>query len=188
MLAKAIRLNVHLLVAALLAGCVLLPLPQVTPAAPPPPPLKVSAVGHGTLTYAQYGQYSQGQQKLMAMRAARLDAYRNLAEQIHGFQLSGATTISAFASQNDYVRVYVDAFVQGARVVDVTALPDGRYEARVEALLPPGFRECLLAGNCPQPPKPVPDCGEGNCQPVPACTGVGCAPASGANLGRSAAP
>lgn len=182
------HLATSLLAVPLLAACIFPPPVQVAPAPPPAPPLKVSAVGHGSLANHQYGQYSQGQQKQMAMRAARLDAYRNLAEQIHGFQLAGATTISAFASQNDYVRVTVDAFVQGARVIDVVALPDGRYEARVEALLPPGFRECLVAGNCPQPPKPIADCEGGKCEPVPACVGAGCTPASGAHLGRSGTP
>jgi hypothetical protein len=123
------------------------------------------------------------------MRAAKIDAFRNLAEQVYGFRLSGSTTISAFASQHDYVRVHIDAFVRGARVIDVTQLPDGSYQARVEAELPADFRKCLAEGNCPQPPKPTADCGEGGCLPVPAaCTGVGCASASGASLGWSTQP
>jgi hypothetical protein len=108
---------------------------------------------------------------------------------VYGFRLSGSTTISAFASQHDYVRVHIDAFVRGARVIDVTQLPDGSYQARVEAELPADIRQCLKEGNCPQPPKPTADCGEGGCPPtVAACTGVGCASASGASLGWSAQP
>lgn len=185
---RAMSLTLPLCAATLISACIVLPSTPAAPPAPPPSPIKVSAVGHGTLSHAQYGQYSQGQQKQMAIRAARLDAYRNLAEQIHGFQLSGASTVSAFASQSDYVRVTVDGFVQGARVVETLALPDGRYEVRIEALLPPGFRECLVAGNCPQPPKPATECEGVNCAPAPACVGAGCTPASGANFGRSTNP
>ncbi|MEW6165274.1 MAG: LPP20 family lipoprotein [Pseudomonadota bacterium] len=161
---------------------------QEAPALAPAKPVKVSAVGRGTPSYSHYSQYNQGQQKLMALRAAKLDAFRSLAEQVHGFQLSGATTISAFASQNDYVRVYVEAFVQGARVTEVTALPDGAYEVRVEAELPDDFRACLARGDCPRPPTPESLCGNGGCRPEPACVGTGCAPASGANLNWSTKP
>lgn len=162
-------------------------------ASPPPAasskPLIISATGHGSLSNRHNGQYNQTQQKLLAMRAAKLDAFRNLAEQVYGFRLSGSTTISAFASQHDYVRVHIDAFVRGARVIDVTQLPDGSYQARVQAELPADFRQCLAEGNCPQPPKPTADCGEGGCLPAPAaCTGVGCASASGTSLGWSAQP
>lgn len=177
--------------AALLAACVQLPLVQIAPPAPPPPPVKVTAIGHGTVSTQQYSQYNAAQLRAMGMRAAKLDAYRNLAEQVYGFRLSGATTISAFASQRDYVRVYVDAYVRGARVVEVTALPDGSYQAKVEAELPADLHACLVRGDCPQPPKPAAECADGSCVPTsaaPACTGTGCAAASGASLGWSAAP
>lgn len=151
--------------------------------------VKVMAVGHGTLANHQYKQYSPAQQKLMAMRAAKLDAYRSLAEQVYGFRLSGSTTISAFASQNDYVRVHVDAYVRGARVVEVKQLSDGSWEARVEAEFPADLHECLVRGDCPKPPKPSADCAEGGCTPErPVCTGAGCTPASGSNLKWAVTP
>lgn len=176
--------------AALLGGCGLItPPPPAEPPPPPPPPVKVTAVGHGTLSNAQYGMYNPSQQKLLAMRAAKLDAYRSLAEQVYGFRLTGSTTISAFASQRDYVRVQVDAYVRGARVVEVKQLGDGSYEARVEAELPADIHQCLVRGDCPQPPKPSADCADGSCTPAsPACTGTGCAKASGTSLGWSATP
>lgn len=171
------------LVALLLGGCGMLTPTPSPPPPPPPQPVKVTAIGHGTLSNPQYSQYNQSQQKLMAMRAAKLDAYRNLAEQVYGFRLSGATTISAFANQRDYVRVNVDAYVRGARVLEVRQLPDGSYEARVEAELPADIHQCLVRGDCPQPPKPSTDCLEAGCTPAPrTCTGTGCAPASGSSV------
>lgn len=190
MRSKTPHLTVLFAIAALLGGCGLFtPPPPAEPPPPPPPPVKVTAVGHGTLSNAQYGMYNPSQQKLLAMRAAKLDAYRSLAEQVYGFRLTGSTTISAFASQRDYVRVQVDAYVRGARVVEVKQLGDGSYEARVEAELPADIHQCLVRGDCPQPPKPSADCADGSCTPAPpACTGTGCAKASGASLGWSTTP
>lgn len=172
--------------ALLLSACDSLPSLPSLPAPPPPPkPIKIIAFGQGTLSNAQYGQYNTAQLKLMAMRAAKLDAYRNLAEQVYGFRLTGSTTISTFASQRDYVRVQIDAYVRGARVVEVRQLPDGIYEAQVEAELPADIYKCLQRGECPEPPRPSPDCSEGCLTAPPACSGIGCTPASGATLNWS---
>jgi hypothetical protein len=104
-------------------------------------PTKFLAVGYGS--QGSYTHYSQGQQKLMAMRAAQVDAYRNLAEQVHGFRVWGNTAVSAFATQNDSVRTYVDSFIRGARIVNMTSIGDGNFEATVELSLPPNFAECV---------------------------------------------
>jgi hypothetical protein len=113
-------------------------------------PTKFSAVGRGSMS--SYPQYTVGQQKMMAMRAAQVDAYRNLAEQVQGFRLTGGTTVSAFALQSDTVRTYVDAFIRGARLAGVNAIGDGNYEATVELELSNRFFDCvLLLGNCGVP-------------------------------------
>lgn len=104
-------------------------------------PRKLTAVGYGAI--GNYAQYSTGQQKLMAMRAAQVDAYRNLAEQVYGFRIAGNTAVSAFATQSDSVKTYVDAAIRGARVVGVTSMTDGNYEATVELELAPQFFDCL---------------------------------------------
>jgi hypothetical protein len=104
-------------------------------------PAKFLAVGYGSRN--SYIQYTAGQQKLMAMRAAQVDAYRNLAEQVHGFRVWGNTAVSAFAVQNDSVRTYVDSFIRGARLVSMTAISDGNFEATVELSLPSDFAECV---------------------------------------------
>lgn len=103
---------------------------------------KLTAVGYGAVGGSN-SQYTLGQQKLLAMRAARVDAYRNLAEQVYGFHISGNTSVSAFATQNDSIRTYVDAFIRGARVVSLTPVADGNYEATVELDLTPAFFYCV---------------------------------------------
>lgn len=83
------------------------------------------------------------------MRAAKVDAYRNLAEQVHGVRVWGDTAVSAFVAQNDTVRTYIDSFIRGARVVNVAAIADGNYEATIELELTPAFFDCFAsAGHC----------------------------------------
>lgn len=107
-----------------------------------PSPSRIQAVGYGAMG-GHNSQYTLGQQKLMAMRAARVDAYRNLAEQVNGFRISGNTTVSAFVTQNDSMRTYVDAYLTGARLVGVIPIADGNFEATVELDLSPNFFSCV---------------------------------------------
>ena len=108
---------------------------------------KLMATGYGNA--GSYGQYTPGQAKLMAMRAAKVDAYRNLAEQVHGVRVWGNTVVSSFVAQNDVVRTYVDSFIRGARVVSVSAIADGNYEATVELELTSSFFDCFASsGRC----------------------------------------
>jgi hypothetical protein len=104
-------------------------------------PIRFLAVGYGSQN--NYLQYNRSQQRLMAIRAAQIDAYRNLAEQVHGFRVWGNTAVSAFVAQNDNVRTYVDAFVRGARVINMNNVGDGTFEVTVESTLPVDFVECV---------------------------------------------
>ena len=104
-------------------------------------PTKLIALGYGAP--GSFPQYTPGQQKLMAMRAAQVDAYRNLAEQVYGFRVWGNTAVSAFTTQNDNVRSYVDAFIRGARVVNMSTIADGNFEATVELEVSQAFLESL---------------------------------------------
>ena len=179
---------------ALLGGCtsvthtVSQPQPQAVPqsllAVPVPvrpAPIKIVAIGHGSIS--NYGQHNGGQQKLMAMRAARLDAYRNLAEQVYGFKLTGSTTVNSFASQSDSVRAYIDTFLRGARIASIGANQDGLYEAQAELELPGDFSDCIVQGLC-MPPQQVGQCTEPSCGPRPAlCLGAGCSSPSGLHPG-----
>jgi outer membrane protein FlgP len=112
---------------------------------PPSPlvatPKKIQANGYGS--QGSFAQYTSGQQKLMAMRAAEVDAYRKLAELVHGFRVTGNTTVSAFATQSDSVRTYVDSFIRGARIVDIVAIADGNFAATVELDITPQFISCM---------------------------------------------
>lgn len=136
-----------------ISGCAVYPCcsgPQLVAAGPGAAvfsPSKLTAVGYGSP--ANYQQYTAGQAKLMAIRAAQLDAYRQLAEQVHGFRVWGSTAVSAFAAQNDTIRSHVDAFIRGARVINTTAIADGNYEVTVELEITQTFADCFTPyGRC----------------------------------------
>ncbi len=76
--------------------------------------------------------YPEGNRRLMAMRAAKLDAYRSLAERIHGLRIWGGTTVGEMVLEQDQFKVLLDAYVVGAKVLSIMPQKDGNYEAIVE--------------------------------------------------------
>lgn len=90
----------------------------------------VTAKGYGIV--AAQGAVSLDQAKLLAMRAAKVDAYRNLAERLQGLRVNSSSNATAFASQGDAVQTSAEYFVRGARVVSIAPVRDGIYEAVVE--------------------------------------------------------
>lgn len=76
--------------------------------------------------------YPEGNRRLMAMRAAKLDAYRSLAERIHGLRIWGGSTIGEMVLEQDEFKVLLDAYVVGAKVLSIMPQKDGNYEAIVE--------------------------------------------------------
>ncbi len=80
--------------------------------------------------------------KLMARRAAKVDALRNLTEQIYGLQLDTTTTVRNFIVGSDVIRSRLLVAVRGAREVDYQELKDGTAEVTVEITL--GTVETIL--------------------------------------------
>ncbi len=75
------------------------------------------------------------QKRLKARVAARIDAYRNLAETVECVQVSSETDVKNFVAENDVIKLRVDAVVKGARQSGKEKLlPDGSIE--VELFLP----------------------------------------------------
>lgn len=80
------------------------------------------------------------QERLLAERAAKVDAYRNLLEQAYGLTLTSASTVRDFVTESDVIKTRVEAYVRGGKVTDVRHLPDGGVEVDVEVLLGHEFR------------------------------------------------
>ncbi|AXK39766.1 LPP20 family lipoprotein [Crenobacter cavernae] len=82
---------------------------------------------------------STSQRKLLSMRAARLDAYRSVAEQVQGVRLVGGSSVSNLVVQSDAFRVYVDSYLRGVRVLSTSLKPDGSSETVAEITLEQDF-------------------------------------------------
>ena len=68
------------------------------------------------------------QQRLMAIRASKLDAYRGLTEQVYGQQLDARTTVADMVIQSDSFRSRVEGVIYGARLESITPVGDDTYE------------------------------------------------------------
>ncbi|MBT3308245.1 MAG: hypothetical protein HOL04_10240 [Gammaproteobacteria bacterium] len=90
------------------------------------------AVGFGT---SAESWATEGQNQLLAIRTAKLDAYRTMAEQVYGFRITGSTTVSAMTVKSDRLRVEVDALIRGAKVVSVQPIAEDVYEVTLEMAL-----------------------------------------------------
>jgi len=98
---------------------------------------KVKVTGYGAPPRDE--TMSPAQKRLLAMRASKADAYRALVEQLHGIRVSGTTTVGDMVIKNDTFRVYLDAYVHGAQVLNNMAQPDGVYETEMELTLGDDF-------------------------------------------------
>jgi hypothetical protein len=123
--------------ASLLSACGTVRMPNSTRQAPAQPVIvTLNATGYGAVNTAacngECDRVSPAQRKLLAMRAARLDAYRAMAEQVYGLRIEGGSTVGSLALKDDSFKVYIDAFIRGARVTNNVQREDGSYETTVE--------------------------------------------------------
>lgn len=75
------------------------------------------------------------EKRLMAIRAARMDALRDLTEQIHGIRLSATTSLRDAVVTDDRLAAVVEGTLRGARTVRVT--PKGTDSYEVEMVIDP---------------------------------------------------
>lgn len=120
--------------------------------------VKIRATGYGA---PPKSFYPDPQRRLMAMRAAKIDAYRSLAERIYGVQIWGGTTLGDMVVEKDRFRVYIDTHLSGARVIAENPIEDGSYETIVEVRVD----QDLLSLALPQKPKATVPCPENTMQP-----------------------
>ena len=68
------------------------------------------------------------QQRILSIRASKLDAYRALMEQIYGQYLDAHTTIGEMVMKSDTLKARVQGMVYGARLVSINPVGDDTYE------------------------------------------------------------
>lgn len=67
----------------------------------------------------------------MALRAAKVDAYRNLLEITKGVRVDSITTVKDFTIESDVINTQVDGLVKGGVIVDQQYMSDGTVEVRI---------------------------------------------------------
>ncbi len=101
------------------------------------------------------------QARLMAERAAKADALRNLLEAVKGVRVDSETTVASFTTRSDRVLTRVSGIVIGARVVETRYLNDGAVEVTVAVNLTGELLAVMLQELPPStrpmmPPPPLP--------------------------------
>ncbi|OWY39983.1 hypothetical protein CEK28_04385 [Xenophilus sp. AP218F] len=133
-------------------------------------PVVIRVVGNGAAPYTN--SLTPSQRKLLAMRAARLDAFRAIAEQVQGMKLVGNSAVSNMIANSDSFRTYVDAYLRGVTIVSTTMKPDGTSEAVAEITLDQQFYQQFkntlqktgsVAKAAQETGVVGVQCGEGNC-------------------------
>lgn len=135
-----------LLVAIGLAGCQAVPLDGLTSLSTPATPASgapqeapvnmltplvekretLMATGYAVISVQNHKVPAQ--QRLMAIRASKLDAYRSLTEQVYGQQLDATTTVADMTVQSDTFRTRVEGVIYGAVLVSITPVGEDTYE------------------------------------------------------------
>jgi len=83
--------------------------------------------------------------RAMAGRAAKADAMRNLAQQIQGAKIDAETTVKDYVTESDHIKLEVNSYIRGARVVSQKQMPDGTVEVEMEVEVPASFFEELYS-------------------------------------------
>ena len=86
----------------------------------------ITATGYAVITVQNAKNPSQ--QRLMAIRASKLDAYRNLTEQVFGQQVDASSTVADMVVLNDTFRTKVEGIIYGAQLVSITPVGEDTYE------------------------------------------------------------
>ncbi len=96
---------------------------------------------------------TQGQ--MLAKRAAVVDGYRQLAEQVKGVNVDAESTVENMMVVSDVVRTKVSACIQGARILEERMRPDGVCEVTMSIPMF-GVSNPLAAAVIPKPAARVP--------------------------------
>ena len=90
----------------------------------------ISAVGYAPIS-AQRGS-DQSSKTLMALKASKLDAYRELAEQVYGQKVDGDQSLQNLVINNTQLESSVQGVIRGARVVKSYPVGEDTYATELE--------------------------------------------------------
>jgi hypothetical protein len=101
----------------------------------------IRAIGIGAPPENYYGK---PEARPMALRAAKMDAYRNILEVIQGVRIQSSTTVKNFMMADDSISAQVSGMVRGAQVAKQEYMSDGTVEVTLEMNLKGGFAQLVL--------------------------------------------
>ncbi len=101
----------------------------------------IEAVGIGAPPEKYYGK---PQARPMALRAAQVDAYRNLLEVTKGVQIDSQTTVKDFVTESDVIQASVSGLVKNAKVTNREYMSDGTVEVTVRMSMSGTFVRTIL--------------------------------------------
>ena len=119
----------------------------------------IEAVGIGAPPERYIGK---PQARPMALRAARVDAYRNLLETTKGVRIDSATVVKDFTVESDVINAQVEGLVKGAKLVNQDYLSDGTVEVTLRMPMAGGFAQVIIPKALEKRPEatpPVPPAG-----------------------------
>ena len=101
----------------------------------------IEAVGIGAPPQRSIGT---PQARPMALRAAQVDAYRNMLEVVNGVRVDSTTTIRDFTVESDIINTQVQGMVKGAKTMKQEYLSDGTVEVTVRMPLSGNFASVIV--------------------------------------------
>jgi len=112
--------------------------------------------------------YGKPQARPMALRAAQVDAYRNLLEVVQGVRVDSETEVKDFTVASDVIKAKVEGLVKGAQLIKRDYLSDGTVEVTLRM---PLYGESAIANVIMPLPKPA------KAEPAPAAPAAPAPPA-----------
>ena len=88
------------------------------------------AIGYAPIS-AQHGQDASSKM-LMALKASKLDAYRELTEQVYGQKVDGGQTLANLVMTNTNLKSSVQGVIRGARVIKSYPVGEDTYATELE--------------------------------------------------------
>ena len=126
----------------------------------------IEAVGIGAPADKSIGKANA---RPMALRAAKVDALRNLLEITKGVQVDSATSVKDFTVESDVINTQVNGLVKGAVVVDQQYMSDGTVEVRLRMPLYGNLAQIIMPLAMAKPPvAPAPSAPEAPAPAAPA--------------------
>ena len=86
----------------------------------------ILATGYAVISVQPHD--NPAQQRLLSIRASKLDAYRSLMEQVYGQYLDANTTVAEMIVESDAFKARVQGVIYGAQLESISPVGDDTYE------------------------------------------------------------